>query len=455
MSKRLVVIGGNAAGLSAASKAKRVMPDLEVIVFEKTGFVSYGACGLPYFVGDMIQKPEELVSLTARQLTENRGIKTCIGHDVLSIDRGQKQVHVRDTQSGNVFAQEYDYLVVSTGASPIVPRIPGVDLQGVHVLRSVEDGISLKHQVKSGAKRAIIIGGGLIGMEVAEQMRQSGLAVEVVEAMDRLIPVFEPAYSAELMQVLADQGITVHLNARAEQILGETKARGVRLSDGSSLEGDLVLVSIGVMPNSKLAQECGLALGFKGGIIVDERMRTSDPSIWACGDCVQMIHLLNNTVCYIPMGTTANKQGRIAGSDIVGERAAFHGVLGSQVTKVFELYLAATGLSLAQAKDAGFEAVASSIEKNDLASYYPGGGLNKITLILDKVDGRLLGANGIGTASIAGRMNVLVAAITMGMTVDALNELDFVYSPSSAPVYDPLLIAASQAMKLVKGRKND
>ena len=454
MSKRLVVIGGNAAGLSAASKAKRVMPGLEVTVFEHTGFVSYGSCGLPYFVGDMIKKPEDLVSLTARQLTEKRGIATYLGHEVLAIDRTGKQVQVRDMQSGQVFSQGYDYLVVSTGATPIVPSLPGVDFAGVHVLRSVEDGISLKQKVKSGSRKAIIIGGGLIGLEVAEQLKLFGLEVDIVEALDRLIPTFEPTYGNELMDVLKRNGITVHLNSRAMRILGDDKVRGVELSDGSIVEGDLVLISIGVMPNSKLARECGLDLGYKGGIVVDERMRTSDPAIWACGDCVQMTHILSKKSCYIPMGTTANKQGRIAGSDIVGEQVSFKGVLGSQVTKVFDLYLAATGLSVAQAQEAGFDAVSSSIEKNDLASYYPGGGLNKITLVLDQVDGRLLGANGIGTASIAGRMNVLVAAITMGMTVEALNELDFVYSPSSAPVYDPLLIAASQAMKLVKGKSH-
>ena len=211
-----------------------------------------------------------------------------------------------------------------------------------------------------------------------------------------------------------------------------------------------MLFSVGVRPATRLAADCGLTLGLKGAIVVDEEQRTSDPCIYAAGDCVQMKNLITGEPCYFPLGTTANKQGRIAGENLAGQHSTFKGVLGSQVTKVFDLYAAATGLTLRQAEEAGFAAAASSITKGDRASYYPGGGENHLTLILDTATGRLLGAQGVGTATVAGRMNVLATAITAGMTVEELNELDLVYSPSVAPVYDPILIAASQAIKKVK-----
>jgi len=450
MEKKLVVIGGTAAGLSAASKAKRINSNIDITVYEKSGYVSYGACGLPYFVGDVIKSPDDLISLTVDDLNNKKNIRTYTHHEVTEIDREKKEVTVLDMKRGVFHKQTYDYLVMATGANPIIPSIPGISSAGVHYLRTVEDGISIKERVKSGLKRAIIIGGGFIGLEVAEELRLSGIEVEIFEAMPRLLPSLNREYADEIKDVLKRNGIKVHLNSMISEVLVENgRASGVMTVDGNSYDGDLVLVSIGVLPNSDLARDCGLELGLKNGIVVDDAMQTSDPSIWACGDCVQMKNLLTGNPTYIPLGTTANKQGRITGGNIAGEPGIFKGVLGSQVTKVFDLYIASTGLSLDQAKAEGFDAFASSITKGDRASYYPGSTENKLTLIFDRDSGRLLGAQGIGGISISGRMNVLVAAISMGMTVMELNELDLVYSPSVAPVYDPILIAASQTLKLV------
>lgn len=452
MAERLIVIGGTAAGLSAASKAKRVKPELEIQVFEKSGYISYGACGLPYFVGDMIAEPEDLVSLTVDQMTGKRGIPTYIHHEVTKIDREAGTVTVVNLDNGQESVHPYDKLVIATGARPLKPDIKGVDAKGVYYLRNVEDGIYLKEAVKAqGKKKAAIAGGGFIGLEMAEELTQSGIEVHLYEMMPRLLPFLDQGFSQAVLHTLTEKGVHVHLNAGIEEILTEAGAvSGVRSSDGESEAVDFVLMSIGVVPNSELAEEAGLELGIKRTIAVNDEMQTSDPAIYACGDCVQMKNRITGQPVYVPLGTTANKQGRIAGDNIAGGHETFKGVLGSMVTKVFDLYIAATGLSMEQAEKAGYDAASSVITKGDRASYYPGSRDNHICLILDKKTGRLLGAQGIGSESVAGRMNVFAAAITCGMTVSEINELDLVYAPPVAPVYDPILIAASQAMKKVE-----
>lgn len=451
MSEKLIVIGGTAAGLSAASKAKRLRPDMEIEVFEKSGYISYGACGLPYFVGDIIEKPEDLVSLTVDQVTQKRGIPTYIHHEVTRINRKEKTVTVKNLDSKEESIHMYDKLVIATGARPIKPSISGIEAEGIYYLRTVEDGIRLKQVVKTeGKKRAIIVGGGFIGLEVAEEMALSGIEVHVFEQLERLLPFLNEVFSQTVRDALAEHGVTVHLGEKIEEILTENgNACGVKTAGGQSVPADFILMSIGVVPNTELALDAGLQLGTKGAIAVNDEMQTSDPFIWACGDCVQMKNRITGKPVYIPLGTTANKQGRIAGENVAGGHETFKGVLGSMVTKVFNLYIAATGLSLRQAEEAGYDAVSSVITKGDRASYYPGSQDNHICLIFEKKSGRLLGAQGIGSESVAGRMNVFVTAITCGMTVSEINDLDLVYAPPVAPVYDPILIAASQAMKKV------
>ena len=453
MAEKVIIIGGTAAGLSAASKAKRVDPSLEITVFERSGYISYGACGLPYFVGGIIDQPDDLVSLNVDQMTHQRGVPTFIHHEVTRIDRTAQTVTVRDLDSGRTWQQSYDKLVIATGARAIVPAIPGADAKGVYTLRTVEDGIRLKHVVQSGAqKKAAIVGGGFIGIEVAEELTNSGVEVHLFEMMPRLLPFLTESFSEAVLDTLTQHGVHVHLNAGAQALMtAEGSVCGVRATDGSETPVDYALLSIGVVPASDLARDAGLELGLKGAIVVDDEMRTSDPRIWACGDCVQMKNRITGGAAYVPLGTTANKQGRIAGGNLAGEHETFKGVLGSMVTKAFDLYISATGLSLDQAKAAGYDAASSIITKGDRASYYPGSRDNTICLILDKKTGRLLGAQAIGSESVAGRINVFATAITCGMTVSEINELDLVYAPPVAPVYDPILIAASQAMKKVEG----
>lgn len=465
MAEKLIVIGGTAAGLSAASKAKRVKPDLEIQVFEKTGYISYGSCGLPYFVGGLIPKPEDLVAVTAEVMKEKRGISTWTHHEVTAIQRREKTVCVRNLETGRMDTHAYDKLVIATGAVPFVPPVKGIHSDSVYFLRTVEDGIRLKEAVLSGlgfACRACIIGGGMIGLEMAEELTQAGMQVTVLEPLPRLLPFLEPVFSQSILENLEHHGVTVLTETGVEMISAESNASGQILTLGGNgaggrksrtVEADVILVSAGVVPSARLAGDSGLELGLRGGIVVDDAMQTSDPHIWACGDCVQMKNMVTGHPVYVPSGPVANKQGRIAGANAAGACETFKGVLGSMAAKLFEQYIASTGLSVKQAGEAGFHPVSTVITKSDRASYYPGGKDNQLCLIFDRYTGRLLGAQGLGSESIAGRINVLAAAVTCSMTVEEVSELDLVYAPPVAPVYDPILIAAGQAVKKVVGNE--
>jgi len=451
MDERLIVIGGTAAGLSAASRAKKLNPQLAVIVFEKSGYISYGACGLPYFVGGMIADEQELIAIDVETMRNKRKISIFIHHEVTEIHCREKIVKVINLDDGVTKIYPFDKLVIATGAIPIIPQLQGVSASNVYYLRNVEDGIRLKNTVKSEEKKATIIGGGFIGLELAEQLTNAGKQVRIFEAMPRLLPFLDKAYSNIIKLTLEAHGVKVHLGAKVQELVTKDgKVIGVKTSNDKVAAADFVVLSVGVLPATKLAKYAGLQLGLKGGIVVGENMQTSDDAIWACGDCVQMKHLVTGLPVYIPLGTTANKQGRITGENVAGGGGTFKGVLGSMVTKVFELYIAATGLSLEQAKAAGIDAVASLTTKGDKASYYPGRHDSMICLILDKKSGRLVGAQGIGSETIAGRINVFATAITCKMTLSQISELDLVYAPPVAPVYDPILIAASQAIKAIE-----
>ncbi len=452
MGEKLIVIGGTAAGLSAASKARRNKPDLDIKVFEKSGYVSYGACGLPYFVGGLIDEPDQLIAITAAELTNKRNISTFIHHEVMKVDRVNKTVTVLNLDTNQETIHLYDKLVIATGAIPIKPEIPGIESNGIYYLRTVEDGIFLKEKVASEGQTAAIIGGGFIGLEMAEQLMQVGVQVHLFEKLDRLLPFLDESFSKNVKEMLEAHGVVVHLGT---DVKGFATANGmvtaVETQIGDVQKVDFVLMSIGVLPANELAKKAGLKLGLKGAIVVDDRMQTSDESIWACGDCVEMKQIVTGKPTYVPLGTTANKQGKVAGENLSGGEDYFPGVLGSVVTKVFELTIASTGLSVEQALQVGLEVAKSIITKADKASYYPGGRDNIIFLIVDKKSGQLLGAQGIGSESVAGRINVFATAITNRMTVKQISELDLVYAPPVAPVYDPILIAASQAMKKVEG----
>jgi len=450
MKKRIVVIGGTAAGMSAAVRVKRLLPDSEVVVLERSGFISYGSCGLPYYIGGIIESIHDLLSLTPETATE-RGVDAKVYKEALSIDRNSKNVVYKDIQSGKTSSISYDYLVIATGAVPVFPRLPNIDAAGVYTLRTIEDGLAIRKILdNNGAKRALIVGGGFIGLEMAEQFNHRGIEVSILEALPRILPSFEEEYAGEIVKTLEDHGIRI-ISGQSLSAIETREGRAVAaVSDkGMRLDVDLIIISAGVRPNSDLARAAGLNIGYKGGIVVDDELKTSDDSIWACGDCVVMHNLITGKDTYVPLGTTANKQGRIVGGNIAGERKNFNGVLGSQVTKVFDSYIASTGLNLDAAIREGFDAVIEKIVKSDKASYYPRGVDCHLCLIFDRKTGRLLGAQAMGGISVAGRINTLAVAITAGLSIQQINEIDFVYAPPVAPVYDPILIAASQGIKKI------
>ncbi len=454
MAEKLVIIGGTAAGLSAGAKARKMKPEMDIIAYEKSGYTSYGSCGLPYFVSDLIKKPEALITLSPKALDEERGIKAYIRHEVTEIDREQKVVRGKNLLTGKTFETPYDKLVIATGARPHVPSILNAKdhigrlTPGVFTLRWVEDGIYLKKAVFEN--RAIaIVGGGNIGLEVAEQLSQlTDKQITLIESKERLLHQFPLAYSQKVEEEFKNHGVNLLLGHRAQEIVLEKgRAGGLVTNRGTKIKADVILLGTGVTPEVALARQAGLEIDDFGAIRVNAYQQTSDEAIWACGDCTACTHLITNKPYYVPLGTQANKQGRIAGENIAGGNRPFQKILGSQGTKVYSIYIASTGLFLPQAIEEGFKAEKVTITSRDKAGYYPGGDQNTLTLVFEKPSGRLLGAQGMGAFSVVGRINVLATAITAGFDLERLNQVDYIYTPSVAPVYDPILIAAENGLK--------
>ncbi|MDI3316983.1 MAG: FAD-dependent oxidoreductase [Bacillota bacterium] len=449
---RYIVAGGVAAGMSAASRIRRLDPEAEILAFERSGYVSYGACGLPYFVEGLVERPEQLVTYSPETFRSQRRIDVAVHTEVERIDRERHEVTVRDLESGEPRRLRYDRLILATGARPSAPPIDGLDLEGVHVLRLVEDGIRLRRALEERRGRAVILGGGYIGLEAAEAVRKRGWEVTLVEALPQVMATMDPEPAQAVARELERNGIELRLG---EPVLGlESDGSGagkgrVRrvVTRAGSVEADLVLVATGVRPNSELAAEAGIATGVRGAIRVDAEMRTSDPDVWAAGDCAESFHAVTGRPDWIPLGTTANKQGRIAGENAAGGHARFPGVAGTAIVKVFDLGVARTGLSLAEAQRAGLEAEAVDALQRSRAGYYPGGGRVAVRLVVERASRRLLGGQLTGPVDAVKRVDTLAAALYGRFTVDDLYGLDLAYAPPFAPVWDPLLIAARQALR--------
>ncbi len=442
MGERLVVIGGVAAGMSAAAKAKRENPELEVVAFEKSRFVSYGACGLPYFLSGEVARVEDLVARTPEQF-KKQGITALTRHEVVAVDYENREVTVAALDEGREFKERFDYLVVATGARPVVPALPGVNLPGVFVLRTPEDGVAIREWM-TNARRAVIVGGGYIGLEVAEAFRSRGLEVAVVEAEDRVLPMVDPELGERIAAELGKQGVHLLTGTRLEAILGEGKVEAVETTAGR-LEADLVLLSVGIRPNVELAKSSGVALGPTGAIQVDEKMRTNLEGVFAAGDVAESRHLVTGEPYWLPLGDVANKHGRTAGTVIGGKEAAFPGVLGTAITRIFDLAVAVTGLTETEARKKGFAAKSVLIKSRDRAHYMPGGRPFVVKLVYEEGSGRILGAQIVGHRNDALRVDAVAALLYRKGTVEDLRALDLAYAPPFSPVWDPLLVAANQA----------
>ncbi|MBW1646904.1 MAG: FAD-dependent oxidoreductase [Deltaproteobacteria bacterium] len=443
---KFVIIGGDAAGMSAASRAKRTDPGLEVIVLEQTQDVSYSACGMPYNIADPGRSIDELVVRKAEVFRQKQGIDLRTGHRVEAIDPSRRTVSGTGTDR-RPFVVAYDRLLIATGARPAMPDLPGIDNEGVVALKNLEDGRRIKALLRGrNAERVVILGMGYIALEMAEALRSRGIAVSLVKPRPGLLPWMAPELSAVVGETLAANGVVRHDGQRPERI----EARGDRLrvvGEGLDLPADMVLVATGVVPNSEMAAAAGLALGPGGAIAVDRRVRTSVPDIYAAGDCADAFHVVTGRRVYIPLALRANRAGWAAADNVCGRPTELEGVAGTAVFKVFHLEVARSGLTMDEAAAAGFDPVSVVVTTSSRAHAHPGAGKIHVHLVGDRASGMLLGAQMVGTEGAAHRINAVAVALHAKMTVKAFVQADLSYAPPFGPVWDPLLTAANQLLK--------
>jgi NADPH-dependent 2,4-dienoyl-CoA reductase/sulfur reductase-like enzyme len=449
---RLVVVGGNAAGLSAASRARRLRPDVEIVVLECGHDVSYAACMLPYYIAGVSGPRESLIVYDADFFRRERKIDLRLGAEATEIKPRARSITFR-LEDGDTETIGYDALVLATGSRPIVPPIPGSEMPGVFVLRTLEDGDAIKSFVDRGCpKHVVILGAGYIGLEMAESLKARGLEVTVIERLPSVLSTYDPDMSEIVERELHSKGVRVLTGTSVDgfEKSDDTPCVAYALAGGQRLSTDMVVLAAGVRPRSEIAGEAGLELGVGGAIRVDARQVTSDPSILAAGDCSEATHIVTGKKTWIPLGTTANKQGKIAGENAVGGAARFQGVAGTNVTKIMDLEVAQTGLTETRAREEGLDVRSVSITASSKAHAYPGGGPLRVKLVFEGGTGRLLGAQMAGEDGVSKRIDTVAAGLTAGMSVSELAAVDMSYAPPFSPVWDPVLIAANQAVKKVR-----
>ena len=441
---KIIVVGGVAAGMSTASKAKRTCSDLEITVFEKSHYISYGACGLPYAIGGVVKSLDKLIARTPADMAE-KGVTVKVRHEVTEVDPDSKTVTVKNLDNGEGFSQPYDKLVLATGAVPVQPPLPGIDLGGIHVLRIVEDAAAIRETIDGGAKEAVIIGGSYIGLELAEALVEAGLRVRVLEQRGVLLGNFGPVPSKVALEEVQNHGVRVHLGAKVTGLEGDTQVREV-VTDAGRFTADLVIVAVGARPNNALAKALGLELGPADAVLTDEQLRTSRPDIYAAGDLTAVHHVVTGQPTWLPLGDVANKQGRVLGKLLGGQPGRFRGVAGTAITKVFERAFATTGLTLQAAQDAGFDACSEDVSTTDHAGYYPDKRPLSVTLVWERGSARLLGGQIVGYGDAVKRIDVLAALLFHRGTLQDLADLDLAYAPPFSSTWDPLLVAANVAL---------
>jgi len=451
--RRILVVGGVAAGMSAASQARRRQGDAEVVVFERGHHISYGACGMPYNIEDPEREMDDLVVLTPERARSDRGIELYLRHQVEGIDLKAGTVTVTDLETDVSRSERFDALVLATGASAAAPPIPGLQLNGVSVLRELEDGRRIKGWLAEGCRRAVIVGGGYIGLEMAHVLSARGVGVTLLERLPQILPGWHENTVKTVLETLEEHSVEYHTGVTVQALEGDSDGhiRAVAAGD-TRWDADLVLVATGVRPEARLAREAGLRIGDSGAIWVNQNQRTSHEAAWAAGDCAEAYHRVLRRNVWIPLGTTANKQGRVAGANATGLNQRFGGIVGTAGFVVFDLEVARTGLGPQEAADEGFDPIAVTIRQRSRAHGYPGGAPVQVTLVADGPSGILLGGEITGREGAALRVNTLATAVAGHQTVADLQSQDLVYAPPFAPVWDPLLVAANQLAKKV-GRK--
>jgi NADPH-dependent 2,4-dienoyl-CoA reductase/sulfur reductase-like enzyme len=446
---RMVVVGGDAAGMSAASQArKRRGPgELEIVAFERGQHTSYSACGTPYLAGGVVEDWRDLVARTPEDHAE-QDIEVRTRHEVDAIDLEARRVRVRDLDGGRVVEEPWDVLVVATGSQPLRPPIDGIDLPGVYGLSVLQDGIELRKAIDAGPRRAVVVGGGYIGLEAAEALVNRGVPTALVEAASQVMSQLDPDMGELVSDAVREIGVELHLEEEVEAIEGDGRVRAVRTVK-RTLDADLVILGLGTRPAVGLAEASGIELGPSGAIAVNPRMRTRHDGVWAAGDCAEARHLVSGRPVSYHLGTIANKQGRVCGINIGGGYATFPGVLGTAVSKVCEVEVARTGLSEAELADLGLEWEQAAVDSTTRAGYFPGAAPIRTKVLAERRSGRLLGAQIVGKEGAAKRIDVFATALWNGMEVDEMVNMDLSYAPPFSPVWDPVLIATRKLSEQV------
>jgi NADPH-dependent 2,4-dienoyl-CoA reductase/sulfur reductase-like enzyme/rhodanese-related sulfurtransferase/TusA-related sulfurtransferase len=452
--KRVVIIGGVAGGATAAARLRRLKEDYEIIVLEKGSYVSFANCGLPYYVGNEIKDREQLELMTPEGFKDRYNIDVRINNEAVSIDREKKLVSVRNTTTQKHYDLEYDYLILSPGASPIIPPFEGLEEVPVFTLRTIPDSVKIKKFVKSNnIKHATIIGGGFIGLEMAENLREQGLRVKIVEMLDQVMPSMDKEIAQFIHEELILNGVCLQLKDPVDSFsCDENKdCYYVIPKSGKEIETDMVILSIGVKPESQLAKAAGLEIGKKGHILVDENMKTSDPSIYAVGDAVQIQNFITKEPTSIALAGPANKEGRIAADNIAGRQSTYKGALGSSVVKVFDMTVASVGLSEKQLRGSSITYDKVYVHPNNHAGYYPGATPIALKLLFEKPSGKILGAQAFGGPGTDKRIDVIATVMNFNGTVFDLEDLELTYAPPYGSAKDPVNMAGYVASNVLKG----
>ncbi|PWM22499.1 MAG: CoA-disulfide reductase [Clostridiales bacterium] len=439
---KVVIIGGVAGGATAAARIRRLDEQAEIIVFERSGFISYANCGLPYYIGGTIEDEKDLTLQTPDSFWKRFRVKMVVHHEVISIHPESKSVTVKNLETGTVFTERYDKLLLSPGAKPIKPNLDGVDSDKIFTLRTVEDTLKIKNYTNAHQpESAVVVGGGFIGIEAAENLRNLGINVTLVEAAEQLMNPFDGDMASFIHAEMRKNGINLMLNTMVEGFSETDHGIDVKIKNASAIHTDMVVMAIGVLPETTLAKEAGLELGIKGSIVVNHRMETSVPDIYAVGDAVQIRNFVTDTDTLLSLAGPANKQGRIAADNICGGDSHYTGGQGSSVIKIFDMTAAATGISEKTAKALDIAADKVILSPMSHAGYYPGGRVMTLKVLFEKDTYRLLGAQIVGFEGVDKRIDVLATAIRAGMKAYELTELDLAYAPPYSSAKDPVNMA--------------
>lgn len=449
---KVVIVGGVAGGATAAARIRRLDENAEITIFEKSGYISYANCGLPYYIGGEISDREELTLQTPESFNARFRVDVKVRHEVVAINPDRKTVTVRNLSGGEVFEEKYDKLVLSMGAKPIRPNLPGIDDERIFTVRNVEDTFRIKDYIDATKpERAVVIGGGFIGIEMAENLRHLGTEVTLVEAAPQLMAPFDGDMAAFIHAEVRAAGVKLVLGGMVDGFESNGKSLGVRLKDGDTISCDMAVLAIGVAPDTALAKDAGFELGIKGSIVVNERMETSVSDVYAVGDAVQIKNFVTGKPALISLAGPANKQARIAADNICGKDSRYNGAQGSSVIKVFRLTAAATGINERTAKSEGIDADKVILSPMNHAGYYPGGKIMTMKVVFEKGAYRLLGAQIVGFDGVDKRIDVLATAIRAGMKVTDLTELDLAYAPPYSSAKDPVNMAGFMAENIRDG----